>query len=247
MVRLSLQFSTELKNTGRSGWNVFPHVPFRRQSDRGPVQVWEVWECSGGTGRRGAEWRRCACIGLVGWKRRIHSHRGHRVHREVFPSTRQPPLQPGFFQIGKDLRLCVLGDLCGRNLLTRARPKISLGRNAGSPGPDGEDSRRGAGAQRRRGGIGRNWDVETSNLLSATALDSRQRIPTLKHVWIRVWPPPHGQAENATASSAGVLAIRTGTNTLLLYGTIGTGAEVSLTLARRKNQKVVDPHLHMVY
>ena len=134
MVRLSLQFSTELKNTGRSGWNVFPHVPFRRQSVRGPVQVWEVWECSGGTGRRGAEWRRCACIGLVGWKRRIHSHRGHRVHREVFPSTRQPPLQPGFFQIGKDLRLCVLGDLCGRNLLTRARPKISLGRNAGSPG-----------------------------------------------------------------------------------------------------------------
>jgi hypothetical protein len=148
--------------------------------------------------RRGAEWRRCACIGLVGWKRRIHSHREHRVHREVFPSTRQPPLQPGFLQIRKDLRLCVLGDLCGRNFLTRARPIISLGRNAGSPGPDGEDSRRGAEAQGRRGGIGRNWNVETSNLLSATALDSRQRIPTLKHVWIRVWTQPTPMARSKT-------------------------------------------------
>ncbi len=72
-------------------------------------------------------------IGLVGCKRRILGHRGHRVHREILPSPRQPPLQPDFFQIGKELCLCVLGDLCGKNLLTRARPKISLGRNAGSP------------------------------------------------------------------------------------------------------------------
>jgi hypothetical protein len=83
-------------------------------------------------------------IGLVGCKRRILGHRGHRGHREILPSTRQPPLQPDFFQIGKELCLCVLGDLCGKNLLTRARPKISLCRNASSPDPDGEDSRRGA-------------------------------------------------------------------------------------------------------
>ena len=80
----------------------------------------------------------------------------------LVPSTIQPPLQPDFFQIGKDLYLCVLGDLCGKNRLTGARPKISLGRYAGSPGPDGEDSRRGrtgvlGGGGRYLGAVVCNW------------------------------------------------------------------------------------------
>ena len=192
------------------------------------------------------EWRRFVCIGLVGWKRRIHSHREHRVHREVFPSTRQPPLQPGFLQIRKDLRLCVLGDLCGRNFLTRARPIISLGRNAGSPDPDGEDSRRGAGAQR-----GDREELERRNIESAFCnCLGQQATDTHPQTCLDQGMDPthhHGQVENATASSAGVLFVRTGNNTLILYGTIGKGAEVGLTLARRRHQKVVDPNLHMVY
>ncbi len=57
--------------------------------------------------------------------------------------------------------------------------------------------------------------------------------------WCRSMAPthPHGQIENATAPSAGVLSIRTGNNTFLLYGTKGTGAEVSLIFARRKKMK----------
>jgi hypothetical protein len=34
------------------------------------------------------------------------------------PSTRQPLLQPGCVEMGKNVRLCVLGDLCGRTFLT---------------------------------------------------------------------------------------------------------------------------------
>ena len=50
------------------------------------------------------------------------------------PSTRQPLLQPGYVAMGKQVRLCVLGDLCGRNFLTSGRPKRSMAKQA--PGPD---------------------------------------------------------------------------------------------------------------
>ena len=39
------------------------------------------------------------------------------------PSTRQPLLQPGCVEIGKNVRLCVLGALCGRTFLTSGRSK----------------------------------------------------------------------------------------------------------------------------
>ena len=42
------------------------------------------------------------------------------------PSTRQPLLQPGCVEMGKNVRLCVLGDLCGRTFLTSGRPKRSM-------------------------------------------------------------------------------------------------------------------------
>jgi hypothetical protein len=40
----------------------------------------------------------------------------------LLPLTRQPPLHLGCFQMGKDLRLSVLGDLCGRDR-SRFRPR----------------------------------------------------------------------------------------------------------------------------
>ena len=44
----------------------------------------------------------------------------------LLPSAGRSALQPGAYQMGKGLRLCVLCDLCGRNLLTRGRPKRSM-------------------------------------------------------------------------------------------------------------------------
>ena len=44
----------------------------------------------------------------------------------LLPSTKRPALQQGAYQMGKDLFLCVLGDLCGNNFLTRGRPKRSM-------------------------------------------------------------------------------------------------------------------------
>jgi hypothetical protein len=43
----------------------------------------------------------------------------------LLPSTKQhpPAFQPGCFQMGKVLRLGVLGDRCGRTVLTSGRPK----------------------------------------------------------------------------------------------------------------------------
>ena len=41
----------------------------------------------------------------------------------ILPSTRQPSLHLGCFQMGKDLRLCDLGDLCGRNRFP-SRPRF---------------------------------------------------------------------------------------------------------------------------
>ena len=62
-----------------------------------------------------------------------------------------------------------------------------------SPDGEGEDSRRGAEAQ--RGGIGRTGNAELLSMLSATALDSGQQITPKtpsKKVRIRAWtyPPP---------------------------------------------------------
>ncbi len=39
------------------------------------------------------------------------------------PSTRHPLLQPGCVEMGKNVRLCVLGALCGRTFLTSGRSK----------------------------------------------------------------------------------------------------------------------------
>ena len=39
------------------------------------------------------------------------------------PSTRQPPLQAGCFEMGTGLRLCVLGDLCGKTFPIKRSPK----------------------------------------------------------------------------------------------------------------------------
>ena len=44
----------------------------------------------------------------------------------LLPSTRRSALQQGAYPMGRDLFLCVLGDLCGRNLLTKGRPKRSM-------------------------------------------------------------------------------------------------------------------------
>ncbi|MGI6302839.1 MAG: hypothetical protein ACOX52_17530 [Verrucomicrobiota bacterium] len=44
----------------------------------------------------------------------------------LLPLTRQPLLQPGCVEMGKNARLCVLGDLCGRTFLTSGRPKGTM-------------------------------------------------------------------------------------------------------------------------
>ena len=41
------------------------------------------------------------------------------------PSTRQPLLQPGYVEMGKNAHLCVLCDLCGRTSLISGRPNRS--------------------------------------------------------------------------------------------------------------------------
>ncbi|MGI6302535.1 MAG: hypothetical protein ACOX52_15970 [Verrucomicrobiota bacterium] len=76
----------------------------------------------------------------------------------------------------------------------------------GFPDPDGEDSRRGAEAQRRRGG-GREFR-DTLELFSATDLVCWQRItptPPLKKGLDQGLDPTHPdwQFENVTAPSAG--------------------------------------------
>ena len=59
----------------------------------------------------------------------------------LLPSTRQPLLHPGYVQMGKNLRLCVLCDLCGRTLLVRGCPKgqwrskLAVGVAIGIEGP----------------------------------------------------------------------------------------------------------------
>ncbi|HCF96274.1 MAG TPA: hypothetical protein DEW46_14545, partial [Verrucomicrobia bacterium] len=53
----------------------------------------------------------------------------------LLPSTRQPLPQPDNAQMEKDLRLSVLGDLCGRNLLTRGRPNFDPAFENDQPDP----------------------------------------------------------------------------------------------------------------
>jgi hypothetical protein len=67
------------------------------------------------------------------------------------PSTRQPLLQPGCVEMGKNVRLCVLGDLCGRTFLTSGRPKRSMAKqDRGRLGRTTAENVEGAGSSTSR-------------------------------------------------------------------------------------------------
>jgi hypothetical protein len=101
-------------------------------------------------------------IGSIAWRRCVKERvlsgalatEGTEFTERFFlsPSTGQPLLQPGCVEIGKNVRLCVLGDLCGRTFLTSVRPKKSMAKL---------DRGRGRGRYRYRRDAG--WDSAIQN------------------------------------------------------------------------------------
>ncbi len=115
----------------------------------------------------------------------------------LLPSMRQPPVQPGFFRIGTYFPLGVLGDLCGKTFLPRARPTSY---RAPTQGLLGRMRRTRAEERRRSGGLGGGqlhrssfqqlpWFAETVFL---------NKAPNWWGAEHGGYPPP-GPGENATA------------------------------------------------